>query len=93
MNSGERPQNYIKKYKPDERFEDYPKAKELIRLKTELINLRNHPPVYIKADLKNFDLANLGKVKSLSYSCSLMLFIWILRGMSTLRGTCRSICN
>ena len=47
----------------EERYEEIPKAKELIRLKSELINLRNHPPMYIKADLKTFDLTSLGKVK------------------------------
>lgn len=62
INTNERPQNLIKKYKPEERFEDYPKSKELIRLKTELIRKHNHPPNYIKADLRNFDLQHLGKV-------------------------------
>jgi mRNA (2'-O-methyladenosine-N6-)-methyltransferase len=47
----------------EERYEDYPKAKELIRLKTELIRRRNPPPCYIKTDLKSFDLTSLGKYR------------------------------
>ena len=62
INKGERPQNYIKKTSLQERYDDIPKAKELIRLKSELINLRNHPPMYVKADLRTFDLSSLGKV-------------------------------
>ncbi|CAD8211045.1 unnamed protein product [Paramecium octaurelia] len=61
LDTNERPQNSIKKYKPEERFEDYPKSKELIRLKSELIKKHNHPPNYIKADLRTFDLQQLGK--------------------------------
>lgn len=61
VKTGERPSNFIKKYKMEERYEDYPKAKELIRLKTELIKKRNPPPCYIKTDLKTYDLVSLGK--------------------------------
>jgi mRNA m6A methyltransferase non-catalytic subunit len=46
---------------PEERFDEYPKLKELLKLKSELIKKRNHPVQYIKADLKNFDYTQIGK--------------------------------
>lgn len=41
--------------RPEERFIEYPKLKELIKLKNELIQKRNHPARYIKANLLEFD--------------------------------------
>ena len=38
------------------RFEEYPKLRELIRLKNELIQRTAHPPMYLKCDLETFDL-------------------------------------
>lgn len=43
-----------------DRFDEYPKLKELIRLKDELIQQRATPPMYLKADLRTFDLSKLG---------------------------------
>jgi N6-adenosine-specific RNA methylase IME4 len=60
VDTGERPQNFIRDADINERFEEYPKMKELIRLKEELIKLRATPPFYIRADLKTFDLTSLG---------------------------------
>lgn len=47
--------------RPEERFIEYPKLKELIKLKNELIQKRNHPARYIKTDLLGFDFEQLGK--------------------------------
>lgn len=40
---------------------EYPKLNALIQEKTSLIRLKNHPPVYIKEDLKKYDLSKLGR--------------------------------
>lgn len=40
---------------------EYPKVNALIHEKTTLIRQKNHPPVYIKEDLKKMDLSKLGK--------------------------------
>ena len=42
-----------------DRFEEYPKLRELIRLKNELIDETAHPPMYLKCDLESFDLKSL----------------------------------
>lgn len=42
------------------RFEEYPKLKELIRLKDELIAQTASPPMYLKSDLKEFNLKDIG---------------------------------
>lgn len=41
------------------RFEEYPKLRELMRLKDELIQVRATPPMYLQCDLRHFDLQNL----------------------------------
>lgn len=41
------------------RFEEYPKLRELIRLKDELIAQTATPPMYLKCDLSTYDLKNL----------------------------------
>ncbi len=46
---------------PEERFDEYPKLRELLKLKNEIIAWRNHPPVYIRTDLKTFDFSSIGK--------------------------------
>lgn len=43
-----------------DRFEEYPKLRELIRLKDELIEQTATPPMYLQADLKTLDLKSLG---------------------------------
>ena len=43
------------------RFEEYPKLRELIRLKNELVSQTAHPPMYLKCDLENFDLKSLNQ--------------------------------
>jgi mRNA m6A methyltransferase non-catalytic subunit len=53
VNSGQRPQNYIRDSGINERFEEYPKLKELIKLKDELIANTNAPskPMHLKCSL------------------------------------------
>ncbi|KAL8587808.1 N6-adenosine-methyltransferase subunit mettl14 [Nucella lapillus] len=59
VDSGERPQNFIRDGGLANRFEEYPKQRELIRLKDELISSTNVPPMYQKCDLETFDLREL----------------------------------
>ncbi|XP_062611864.1 N6-adenosine-methyltransferase non-catalytic subunit-like [Saccostrea cucullata] len=60
VDTGERPQNFIRDTGLANRFEEYPKLRELIRLKDELISKTNTPPMYLKCDLQEFDLGELG---------------------------------
>lgn len=61
VDTGQRPQNFIRDTGMDERFEEYPKLKELIRLKDEQIRKGSYPPVYLKVDdLAKFELSSLG---------------------------------
>ncbi|KAL5018221.1 hypothetical protein ScPMuIL_003943 [Solemya velum] len=59
VDTGERPQNFIRDVGLANRFEEYPKLRELIRLKDELISHTNAPPMYLKCDLRQFDLSEL----------------------------------
>ncbi|CAL1530714.1 unnamed protein product [Lymnaea stagnalis] len=59
VDTGERPQNFIRDVGLANRFEEYPKLRELIRLKDELIVKTNGPPMYLQTDLEFFDLRNL----------------------------------
>lgn len=56
---GQRPQNFIRDVGLADRFEEYPKLKELIRLKDDLIAKTATPPMYLKCDVKTFDLREL----------------------------------
>ncbi|XP_076074304.1 N(6)-adenosine-methyltransferase non-catalytic subunit METTL14-like [Mytilus galloprovincialis] len=60
VDTGERPQNFIRDVGLANRFEEYPKLRELIKLKDELIQATNIPPMYLKCDLEQFDLMDLG---------------------------------
>lgn len=60
VDTGQRPQNFIRDVGLADRFEEYPKLRELIRLKDELIAETATPPMYLRADLKSFDLKTLG---------------------------------
>lgn len=60
VDTGQRPQNFIRDVGLADRFEEYPKLRELIRLKDELIKDTATPPMYQKTDLKTFDLKSLG---------------------------------
>ncbi|XP_067298867.1 N6-adenosine-methyltransferase non-catalytic subunit isoform X2 [Pseudorasbora parva] len=59
VDTGHRPQNFIRDGGLADRFEEYPKQRELIRLKDELISATNTPPMYLQADPDTFDLRDL----------------------------------
>ncbi|XP_030589233.1 N(6)-adenosine-methyltransferase non-catalytic subunit METTL14 [Archocentrus centrarchus] len=59
VDTGHRPQNFIRDVGLADRFEEYPKLRELIRLKDELISTTNTPPMYLQADPEHFDLKDL----------------------------------
>ena len=59
VDTGQRPQNFIRDTGLTGRFEEYPKLQELIRLKDELISRTAHPPMYLKCDLETYDLKQL----------------------------------
>uniref|UniRef100_A0A1L8DHF6 N(6)-adenosine-methyltransferase non-catalytic subunit METTL14 n=1 Tax=Nyssomyia neivai TaxID=330878 RepID=A0A1L8DHF6_9DIPT len=60
VDTGQRPQNFIRDVGLADRFEEYPKLRELIRLKDELIAETATPPMYLQADMKTLDLKSLG---------------------------------
>lgn len=60
VDTGQRPQNFIRDVGLADRFEEYPKLRELIRLKDELISETATAPMYLKADVKTLDLKTLG---------------------------------
>uniref|UniRef100_U5EWJ3 N(6)-adenosine-methyltransferase non-catalytic subunit METTL14 n=1 Tax=Corethrella appendiculata TaxID=1370023 RepID=U5EWJ3_9DIPT len=60
VDTGQRPQNFIRDVGLADRFEEYPKLRELIRLKDELIAETATPPMYLQCDLKTFDMKSLG---------------------------------
>ncbi|XP_044738370.1 N6-adenosine-methyltransferase non-catalytic subunit [Chrysoperla carnea] len=59
VDTGQRPQNFIRDVGLADRFEEYPKLRELIKLKDDLIQETATPPMYLKCDLANFDLKEL----------------------------------
>lgn len=59
VDTGQRPANFIRDSSLADRFEEYPKLRELIRLKDELISETASPPMYLQTDLKTFDLKTL----------------------------------
>ncbi|GBM29642.1 N6-adenosine-methyltransferase non-catalytic subunit [Araneus ventricosus] len=59
VDTGQRPQNFIRDVGLADRFEEYPKLKELIRLKDEVIAATATPPMYLKCDLETFDFREL----------------------------------
>lgn len=61
VDTGDRPQNFIRDIHPDRRFHDYPKLNELIKLKNEIKGFRSHPAIYLKQDIRTFPVENLGK--------------------------------
>ncbi|KXJ18842.1 N6-adenosine-methyltransferase non-catalytic subunit [Exaiptasia diaphana] len=59
VDTGQRPHNFIRDVGLADRFEEYPKLRELIRLKDEIIAKRATPPMYLRADLMTYDVAEL----------------------------------
>ncbi|XP_077290921.1 methyltransferase like 14 [Arctopsyche grandis] len=60
VDTGQRPQNFIRDVGLADRFEEYPKLRELIKLKDDLISQTAVPPMYLKCDLKTMDLKQMG---------------------------------
>ncbi|EDV59333.1 N6-adenosine-methyltransferase non-catalytic subunit [Drosophila erecta] len=60
VDTGQRPQNFIRDVGLADRFEEYPKLRELIKLKDKLIQDTASAPMYLKADLKALDVKTLG---------------------------------
>ncbi|KAG8230154.1 hypothetical protein J437_LFUL010405 [Ladona fulva] len=59
VDTGQRPQNFIRDVGLADRFEEYPKLRELIKLKDDLIAQTASPPMYLKCDLQTFDMKDL----------------------------------
>ncbi|CAM6105360.1 unnamed protein product [Calypogeia fissa] len=56
VDTGLRPQNFIRDVELADRFEEYPKLKELISRKDKLISERATPPMYLQCDLREVEL-------------------------------------
>ncbi|PHJ15310.1 n6-adenosine-methyltransferase [Cystoisospora suis] len=52
---GERPQNFIRDYEEEKRFQEYPKLEKLMKLKRQVLERRNTPSLCVQGDLRNFD--------------------------------------
>ncbi|KAE8741679.1 hypothetical protein FOCC_FOCC012800 [Frankliniella occidentalis] len=59
VDTGQRPQNFIRDVGLADRFEEYPKLRELIKLKDDLIQQTATPPMYLKCNLQTMDLKQL----------------------------------
>ena len=60
VDTGQRPQNFIRDFGMEERFEEYPKLRELIKLKDDQLAEIAFDPMYIHADLRTYDLMQIG---------------------------------
>lgn len=58
VDTGHRPQNFIRDIGLADRFVEYPKLRELIQLKDNLIKESSTPPMYLQADLKSTALTS-----------------------------------
>ncbi|KAG8258923.1 N6-adenosine-methyltransferase subunit mettl14 [Homalodisca vitripennis] len=59
VDTGQRPQNFIRDVGLADRFEEYPKLRELIKLKDDLIASTAAPPMFLKCELQNFNFKDL----------------------------------
>ncbi|BES91745.1 MT-A70 [Nesidiocoris tenuis] len=59
VDTGQRPQNFIRDVGLADRFEEYPKLRELIKLKDDLIAQTATPPMFLKCDLEAYNLKDL----------------------------------
>ncbi|KAJ8750871.1 hypothetical protein K2173_016052 [Erythroxylum novogranatense] len=57
VDTGMRPQNFIRELELTNVVEDYPKLRELIQKKDEIVTKSASPPMYLKCDLKEFELS------------------------------------
>ena len=60
LETGERPQNFIRDATVDEGFAEYPKLARLLAAKDAMVESRRTPPMHVQADLRTFDLRSLG---------------------------------
>jgi len=60
VDSGMRPQNFIRERGREERCVEYPKLRRLITLKNEAVEKHSTPPMYANVNLKTFDMKSLG---------------------------------
>jgi mRNA (2'-O-methyladenosine-N6-)-methyltransferase len=60
IDTGLRPQNYIRDLDYQNRYSEYPKIERLIKLKDDILAKRATPGMSLKCDLKSFDLSSLG---------------------------------
>ena len=60
VDSRQRPANFIRDSNLTDRFDEYPKLKELIEAKDERIATRASPAMFKNVDLRSFDLTTLG---------------------------------
>jgi len=60
VDTGQRPQNFIRDLDYANRYSEYPKIERLIKLKQEILAKRATPGMSLKCDLKEFDLTALG---------------------------------
>lgn len=67
VDTSQRPQNYIRDADVNDRFQEYPKLRELIMLKNDMIRRYATPPMYLNCDLKTFDLSQLGTKVCMCY--------------------------
>ncbi|MCL7049576.1 hypothetical protein MKW94_017781 [Papaver nudicaule] len=58
VDTGKRPQNYIRELELTNVVEDYPKLRELIQKKDEIVANAASPPMYYKCDLREFVLSS-----------------------------------
>eukprot|EP00301_Raphidiophrys_heterophryoidea_P026789 c9327_g1_i1.p1 GENE.c9327_g1_i1~~c9327_g1_i1.p1 ORF type:complete len:323 (-),score=86.40 c9327_g1_i1:189-1157(-) len=59
LDTGQRPQNFIRDCDYHERFVEYPKLKRLIELKDESVQRYATKPMYLQCDLKTTDIGKL----------------------------------
>ncbi|KAG2707712.1 hypothetical protein I3760_05G160300 [Carya illinoinensis] len=57
VDTGMRPQNFIRELELTNVVEDYPKLRELIQKKDEIVAKSASPPMYYRIDLKEFELS------------------------------------
>lgn len=57
VDTGMRPQNFIRELELTNVVEDYPKLRELIQKKDEIVAKSASPPMYYQCDLKEFELS------------------------------------
>nr|QTZ19467.1 methyltransferase 1 [Bixa orellana] len=57
VDTGMRPQNFIRELELTNVVEDYPKLRELIQKKDEIVAKAASPPMYFKCDLREFELS------------------------------------